>query len=200
MTPRIVPTIKHICVFCGSALGSRPVYRAAAAALGTDLARRGLGLVFGGGKVGLMGVVADAAIAAGGHAVGVIPSFLSSREIAHEGVSDLRVVASMHERKALMANLSDAFLVLPGGMGTLDETCEILTWAQLGLHGKPVGLLNVDGYFDSFIAFLDRAELDGFLRPEHRRLWTVSSDPTSLLQRLTRMESESQAPIDIRDV
>lgn len=198
MTHPPVPVTQRICVFCGSALGTNAVYRQSAESLGAELARRGLGLVFGGGKVGLMGVVADATLAGGGHAIGVIPSFLSSKEIAHDGLPDLRVVESMHERKALMANLSDAFVVLPGGMGTLDETCEILTWAQLGLHQKPVGLLNTSGYFDQFMAFLDRAVADGFVRAEHRRLLIVASDPVELLTQLTAARPGGVSTIDAR--
>jgi uncharacterized protein (TIGR00730 family) len=198
MTHPLAPITQRICVFCGSALGANAAYRQSAASLGAELASRGLGLVFGGGKVGLMGVVADATLAGGGHAIGVIPSFLSSREIAHDGLPDLRVVGSMHERKALMANLSDAFVVLPGGMGTLDEMCEILTWAQLGLHQKPVGLLNTNGYFDEFVAFLDRAVAEGFVRAEHRRLLVVETDPVELLIQLTAARPAVASAIDER--
>lgn len=194
------PRRRTVCVFCGSATGKDPSHAAAATHFGTELARRNLGLVFGGGRVGLMGVVADAVLAAGGHASGVIPSFLSSREIAHMGLPDLRVVGSMHERKALMANLADAFAILPGGMGTLDEMCEILTWAQLGLHAKPVGLLNVGGYFDAFITFLDRAVDDGFVRPAHRQLLSVAADSAELLDRLTERTRPHEEPIDEREI
>lgn len=140
--------------------------------------------MYGGAKMGLMGAVADAALAGGGHVVGVIPASMIDREIAHRGLSDLRVVSSMHERKATMERLADGFVTLPGAMGTLDETCEMLTWAQLGLHAKPCGLLNVDGYYDAFLALLDRAVSEGFLRQEHRAMVLVDTTPDSLLDRL----------------
>lgn len=191
---------RRVCVFCGSAPGNREAFGQAAMLLGVSLARRNLGLVFGGGKVGLMGILADAVLSNGGRVTGVIPTFLSSREIAHDGLQDLRVVGSMHERKALMANLSDAFLVMPGGMGTLDEMCEILTWAQLGLHAKPVGLLNVEGYFDSFLAFLDQAVSEGFVRDQHRRLLCVSREGEALVDDLAARMPEREPPIDEREV
>src|ERR1043165_174167 len=144
---------RRVCVFCGSSPGARPEYRQAAEAMGRLLASRRIGLVYGGGNVGLMGLLADAALSAGGEVIGVIPRHLDAREVAHRGLPDLRVVASMHERKALMADLSDAFIALPGGLGTLEEMFEILTWAQLGLHRKPCGLLNVLGYFDRLLSF-----------------------------------------------
>jgi uncharacterized protein (TIGR00730 family) len=147
-------------------------------------ARRGLELVYGGARVGLMGAVADAALAAGGSVIGVIPSSMVEREIAHTGLTDLRIVSSMHERKALMEQLSDGFVTLPGALGTLDETCEMLTWGQLGLHRKPCGLLNVDGYFDPFLVLLDRAVTEGFLRPVHREMVLVDATPDALLDRL----------------
>jgi uncharacterized protein (TIGR00730 family) len=176
--------MKRVCVFCGSSLGGRDVYREAAASLGAALARRGLELVYGGARVGLMGVVADAALAAGGRATGVIPASMVDRELAHTGLSDLRIVSTMHERKALMEQLSDGFVTLPGAMGTLDETCEILTWAQLGLHAKPCGLLDVDGYYASFLTLLDRAVEEGFLRPQHRAMVLVERSADALLDRL----------------
>lgn len=176
--------MQRVCVFCGSGAGARSVYEIAARRLGVALAKRGLGLVYGGASVGSMGVLADAVLNRGGHVTGVIPTLLVNREIAHRGLQDLRVVATMHERKALMADLADAFVVLPGGMGTLDETCEILTWAQLGLHAKPCGLLDVDGYFQPLIAFLDHSVTEGFLQPEHRGLLIVDDDPDRLLDRL----------------
>jgi uncharacterized protein (TIGR00730 family) len=175
--------IKQVCVFCGSSPGTDPVHIETARVVGRLLARRGTGLVFGGGHVGLMGAVADAALAAGGEVTGVIPRALELRELAHGGLTRLHVVGSMHERKALMADLSDAFLALPGGMGTLDELAEIVTWAQLGVHAKPVGLLDVKGYFAPLVAFFDRAEQEGFLRPEHRRLVAVEPDPERMLAR-----------------
>jgi len=178
----------RICVFCGSSPGADPAYRAAAVATGGLLARRGLGLVFGGGHVGLMGAVADAALAAGGEAVGVIPRGLQIRELGHEGLTELRIVDSMHERKALMAELSDGFVALPGGMGTLEEVAEALTWAQLGIHRKPVGLLDVKGYWGPLTAFLDHAVAEGFLRPDQRRLCLVAGEPEGLLDHMAAWE------------
>jgi uncharacterized protein (TIGR00730 family) len=160
---------RRICVFCGANRGARPRYATVTAEVARYLAARGIGLVYGGGNVGLMGVLADAALDAGVPVTGVIPHFLERKEVAHAGV-DLRLVDSMHQRKALMAELSDAFLALPGGYGTLDEFCEILSWAQLGLHRKPCGVLNVDGFFDPFLAMLDHAVAEGFLKPDHRAL------------------------------
>lgn len=177
------PGMRRVCVFCGSSPGANPIYLAAAQAMGRTLAGRGLGLVYGGGSVGLMGAVADAALAAGGEVVGVIPRALQLRELAHARLTALHVVGSMHERKARMAELSDGFIALPGGMGTLEELAEMLTWAQLGLHARPVGLLDVGGYFAPLIAFFDHAVAEGFLRPEHRRLLVVGEDPGTLLDR-----------------
>jgi uncharacterized protein (TIGR00730 family) len=182
--------MKRLCVFCGSNSGSPPAYAAAARDLGRRLVARGLGLVFGGGHVGLMGVVADAALEAGGEVIGVIPQALVDKELAHGRLTALRVVASMHERKAVMADLADGFAALPGGYGTADETFEILTWAQLGLHAKPVGLLNTAGFFDPLLAWLDRAVADGFLRPAHRRLLRVANSPEQLLDLLTAFRPE----------
>ncbi|MCC6443817.1 MAG: TIGR00730 family Rossman fold protein [Armatimonadetes bacterium] len=177
--------MKRVCIFCGSNEGTRPAYKTSARRTGEALARRGLGLVFGGGHIGLMGAAADAALQAGGEVIGVIPQALVDRELAHRGLSDLHVVSSMHERKATMAALSDAFIALPGGYGTLDELCEILTWAQLGLHAKPCGLLDVEGYYDHLLALLDHAVAQRFLRPEHRALLLDDTDPDRLLDRLT---------------
>ncbi len=174
--------IDSVCVFCGSSRGRRAAYVAAAKAVGTVLASRRIRLVYGGGQVGLMGVVADAALQAGGEVVGVIPEALDRTEIAHANLTELHIVRSMHERKAMMADLADASIAIPGGIGTLEELCEILTWAQLGIHRKPVGLLNVAGYFDTLISFLDRAVADGFLRPEHRRLLIESTEPAPILE------------------
>lgn len=176
--------MQRVCIFCGSAVGARPVYAEAARQMGALLAQRGLGLVYGGGSVGLMGVVADAALAAGGEVIGVIPEFLFKREIEHRGASEMRVVGTMHERKTIMADLADSFVALPGGYGTLDELCEILTWAQLGLHRKPVGLLNVAGYFDSFLTFLDHTTTEGFVQSNYRALVLDDTDPAHLLDRL----------------
>jgi hypothetical protein len=175
--------IKRVCVFCGSSPGTDPVHIDIARTVGRLLARRGIGLVFGGGHVGLMGAVADAALAAGGEVVGVIPRALQLRELAHAKLTTLHVVGSMHERKAKMAELAHGFVALPGGMGTLEEFAEILTWAQLGLHARPCGLLDVDGYYQPLIAFFDRAVTEGFVRPEHRRLMVVGEDPATLLER-----------------
>jgi uncharacterized protein (TIGR00730 family) len=176
--------VKSVCVFTGSSAGVRPAYRDAAADLGRTLAGRDLALVYGGARVGLMGVVADAALAAGGRVIGVIPEALVGKEIAHTGLTELRVVASMHARKALMNDLADAFVALPGGWGTLEEFFEVLTWAQLGLHRKPCGLLNVDGYFDGLLAFADHATAEGFVRREHRAMLTVADTAAALLDRL----------------
>jgi hypothetical protein len=176
--------MQRVCIFCGSAAGERPEYAEAAARVGGLLAQRGIELVYGGGRVGLMGVLADAVLTNGGRGIGVIPEFLFSKEIEHRGIQDMRVVSSMHERKALMADLADGFIALPGGFGTLDEFCEILTWAQLGLHRKPCGLLNVAGYYDSFLAFLDTATRDGFIQPQYRTLIVDDADPERLLNRL----------------
>src|SRR5215475_2650578 len=156
--------MKRICVFCGSSSGSRPEYRVCAEELGTELIRRQIGLIYGGGNVGLMGAIADAVLRGGGEAIGVIPEHLMTREIAHKQLTKLHVVRSMHERKALMADLSDAFIALPGGFGTLEEFCEAVTWAQLGLHAKPCGILNVQGYYSPLLAMFDDAVREGFLK------------------------------------
>ena len=162
--------MKSLCVFCGSSSGRSPAYRETARAVGRELARRGLRLVYGGGNIGLMGAIADAALGAGGEVIGVIPHALMAKEVGHRGLTQLRVVGSMHERKALMADLSDAFLAMPGGFGTLEEFCEVLTWAQLGLHAKPIGLLNVAGFFDPLLRFFDRAVSERLLSEENRSL------------------------------
>jgi uncharacterized protein (TIGR00730 family) len=174
----------RIAVFCGSRAGVSPAYAEAAAALGAALGRRGCELVYGGAHVGLMGIAADAALAHGARVVGVIPAAMVDRELAHRGITDLRIVGSMHERKALMASLADAFLVLPGGMGTLDELCEILTWAQLGLHAKPVGLLEVRDYWRGFLTFLDTAVAEGFLRESDRARIHHHADLDTLMDAL----------------
>lgn len=183
--------MKNICVFCGSSMGVRPAYKLAAQAMGETLARRGLGLVYGGGNVGLMGTVADAALAAGGEVIGVIPDFMIAKEIAHAGLTELHVVSSMHERKALMAELSDGFVALPGGYGTLEEFCEILTWAQLGLHQKPQGLLNVEGYYDPLLRLFDQAVTEQFLKPELRSLVLEASDPEHLLDLMANYKPQT---------
>ena len=181
--------LHRVCVFCGSSTGVRREYREAAEAIAIQLARRRVDIVFGGGCVGLMGVVADTALAHGGHVIGVIPSAMVAREIAHRGVPDLRIVSSMHERKALMASLSDAFIALPGGFGTFEEFCEAVTWTQLGLHRKPCGLLNVAGYYDPLVALFDRAVSDGFIRTENRGIVVTESDPEALIDRLNEWPS-----------
>ena len=175
--------MKSVCVFCGGNPGKNPAYLEAAHTLGITLAHSGLGLVYGGAKVGLMGAVADAVLEHGGEVLGVIPDFIAGREIAHLGVTKLEVVSSMHERKAKMVERADAFVALPGGFGTLDELFEILTWSQLGLHRKPIAVLNVAGYFDGLLAFLDRAADEQLLRPEYRAMLLVESDPVRLIER-----------------
>ena len=176
--------VKRVCVFCGSSSGTDPAFLAATRDFGSLLAREGLGLVYGGARVGLMGAVADATLAGGGAVIGVLPRALQERELAHPGLTQLHVVNTMHERKQLMADLSDGFVALPGGFGTLDEFCEILTWAQLGIHTKPCGLLNVSGYYDGFLAQVDAAVKGGLTRPEHRDLILVATDPADLLTRM----------------
>jgi uncharacterized protein (TIGR00730 family) len=173
--------MKRLCVFCGSSPGNDPRYLEAARTMGRTLAARGLGLVYGGGSVGLMGAVADAALGAGGEVIGVIPEVLQIRELAHRSLTTLRVVGSMHERKALMAELSDGFVALPGGMGTLEELSEVLTWAQLGLHARPIGLLDVAAYYQPLVTFFDQAVTAGFLRPAHRQLLLVGEEPAAML-------------------
>jgi uncharacterized protein (TIGR00730 family) len=176
--------MRRLCVFCGSSVGNQPIYVEAARALGVGMVRRGLELVFGGGHIGLMGVLADAVLEAAGEVTGVIPQDLVDRELAHERLTRLHIVQTMHQRKALMADLSDGFAALPGGFGTADETFEILTWAQLGIHSKPVGLLNVAGFFTPLLEWLDRGVQDGFLRPSHRRLIREADTPDQLLEML----------------
>ena len=176
--------LRRVCVFCGSKHGVRPEYTEAARAMGAALAAGGIDLVYGGGKVGLMGVVADAVLDAGGQVIGVIPDHMSDREIAHYGVTDLRIVGSMHERKALMYELSDGFVALPGGLGTLEELFEITTWSQLGLHAKPTGLLDVAGFYTPLVGFLDQLVTEGFVAERHRRLLRVAAKPAALLEQL----------------
>jgi len=178
--------VKSVCVFCGSSAGSDGRYAEGARRLGRALAGRGLRLVYGGGRVGLMGVVADAALVAGGEVVGVMPKMLVDREISHSGLTELRVVGSMHERKALMNDLSDGFVALPGGFGTLEELFEVLTWGQLGLHGKPCGFLDGSGYYDPLLSFFDRMVREGFLGSENRARVLFHSDPEALLDAFER--------------
>lgn len=178
--------MKSICVFCGSRPGADPAYTKAAEALGRTLAQSNVTLVYGGGRVGLMGIVANASLEAGGEVVGVMPKALVEREIAHTGLTKLHVVGSMHERKALMAELSDGFIALPGGTGTLEEFFEVLTWAQLGQHGKPCGLLNVAGYYDPLLNVFDHMVEKAFVSVEHRRLVLVESGPAAMLDAFAR--------------
>jgi uncharacterized protein (TIGR00730 family) len=176
--------MRRICVFCGSSRGNRPEYGAAAEEMAAELVRRNIGLVYGGGNVGLMGIIADAVLRAGGEAQGVIPEHLMAREVGHNGLTKLHVVRSMHERKALMADLSDAFVAMPGGFGTLEEFCEVVTWTQLGLHAKPCGILNVLGYYSPLLAMFDHAVEERFLKPENRALVMARESPADLLQAL----------------
>ena len=173
--------MEHICVFCGSSSGDLPQFAEVARSLGATLVRRGYGLVYGGARVGLMGAVAEAVLEQGGEAIGVIPGKLAAKEIAHDGLTELIVVGSMHERKAVMAERADGFIAMPGGMGTLEEIFEVLTWAQLGIHAKPCGLLDVRGYFDPLLCFLDDAVSHRFLRPQHRSMLLVASEPDEML-------------------
>jgi uncharacterized protein (TIGR00730 family) len=175
--------MRKICIFTGSRHGKSPVYMTVAAQLGHELVARGCGLVYGGGNVGLMNVIADTVLGLGGEVIGVIPNSLVSREVAHRGLTELRVVQSMHERKAVMAELSDGFIAMPGGIGTMEEIFEVLSWAQLGLHDKPCGLLNAAGYYDPLIQFLDHAVSADFIKPQHRALMIVEERPAALLDR-----------------
>jgi uncharacterized protein (TIGR00730 family) len=183
----------RLCVFCGSSAGRTPVYAAAARLLGVALARRGIGLVYGGGNVGLMGLVADATLAEGGHVTGVIPRALVDRELAHGGVSELRVVESMHARKQLMHDLSDGFIALPGGFGTLDELFETLTWAQLGVHAKPCGLLDVDDFWQPLLTLLERQVAEQFVRSQHARMLLHATSADELLDRFASYQPPSLA-------
>lgn len=183
--------MRRICVFCGSNPGLDPLYSEAARSLAHALVQQGLGLVFGGGSVGLMGVIADAVLAAGGEAIGVIPRSLWEREIGHRGLTEIHVVETMHERKAMMAGLAGGFIALPGGLGTLEEIFEIWTWAQLGLHAKPCGFLNVAGYYTPLAHFLDRAVEVGFVRAQHRAIAIFESDAEQLLDRFSSYRAPS---------
>ncbi|HEX2812595.1 MAG TPA: TIGR00730 family Rossman fold protein [Sphingopyxis sp.] len=193
MTSR-ASAIERICVFSGSSAGVAPAYDRAARTLGEQLARSGIDLVYGGASVGLMGAVADAVLEAGGQVTGVIPQALVDKEVAHLGLTGLRIVNSMHERKALMANLSDGFIALPGGIGTLEEIFEVWTWAQLGSHTKPCALLNVLGFYDGMLAFLDHVAGQGFLKPVHRDMLLVEEYPAAILRAMQRY----RAPIDAK--
>ncbi len=176
--------MRRICVFCGSSPGADPAFAAGAAALGRAIAAAGLGLVYGGASVGLMGIVADAALAAGGEVIGVLPEALRARELAHPGLTALHITPSMHARKALMADLADGFVALPGGIGTFEELFEIWTWGQLGDHAKPVALLDVAGFYRPLVAFLDGVVAAGFVRPVHRAMLLVDDDPATLIARM----------------
>lgn len=178
-------SLRSICVFCGASTGNNPIYREAAEQLGRELAARGVRLVYGGGAVGLMGVVADAAMAAGGEVIGIIPQSLQTSEIGHSGLTRLEVVDGMHARKARMAELSDAFIALPGGLGTLEELFEVWTWGQLGYHAKPLGLLEVNGFYSKLSGFLDHLVTEGFVRPPHRAMLQRSESPAELLELLS---------------
>ncbi|MDR2188773.1 MAG: TIGR00730 family Rossman fold protein [Azonexus sp.] len=187
--------MKRLCVFCGSSIGQPPLYRHAAEQLGRLLAQRGIELVYGGGNIGLMGALADACLAAGGTVIGVIPAALMGKEVAgrvvdHRALTRMEVVDSMHTRKARMAELADGFIALPGGFGTLEEFCEILTWGQLGFHAKPMGLLNINGFYDPLLAMFDRAVADGFLRPQNRAMALTDSDPERLLGQMVAYQPE----------
>ncbi len=173
--------VRSVCVFCGASIGANPAYREAAVTLGQAIARRGLTLVYGGGAVGLMGIVADAAMAAGGEVVGIIPQSLLDAEVGHKGLTRLEVVDGMHARKARMAELSDAFIALPGGLGTLEELFEVWTWGQLGYHAKPLGLLDVNGFYEKLGGLLDHIVEEGFVRPQHRAMLLLGQQPDALL-------------------
>jgi uncharacterized protein (TIGR00730 family) len=175
--------VRRICVFCGASPGRRPAYLELARSVGAGLAERGIGIVYGGGRVGMMGAVADAALAAGGEVIGVIPRGLVERELAHRGVTELRVVETLHQRKATMSDLADGFIALPGGLGTLEELAEVASWAQLGLHAKPIGLLGPDGYWDALMGWLDHAVNEGFVASQHRALVVADHDLGALLAR-----------------
>lgn len=187
--------MKRIAVYCGSNRGARPEYAAAAEELGAQLARQKINLVYGGGMVGLMGVVADAVLKHGGHVIGVIPEKLVIKEVVHEKLPDLRVVKTMHERKALMAELADGFIALPGGYGTYEEFFEILAWSQLGWHQKPFGLLDIAGFYTHLHAFLDHSQKEGFIRPQHRALVLVEDNPEKMLARMKNFHPSSSKRI-----
>jgi hypothetical protein len=199
VTLRPANTLRNVCVYCGSSTGGRASYADGARRLARALARRGLGLVYGGARVGLMGVLADEMLAAGGTAVGVIPQALLDREVAHRGLNELVVTGSMHQRKTEMAERADGFIALPGGVGTLEELFEVWTWAQLGLHAKPCGLLDVDGYFAPLTRFLDRTAAEGFVKPAHRAMLAVESDPEALLDRFERYRAPTIPKVVGRD-
>lgn len=188
-------SLRRLCVFCGSSRGTRAEFAVAARELAVELSRRSIELVYGGGNIGLMGVLADAALEHGVRVTGIIPRGLADKELAHHRIDDLRVVDSMHARKAMMADLSDGFVAMPGGIGTFEEFFEILTWRQLGLHAKPCGLLDVAGYYDELLALLDRSVSEGFLKPKHRAAVLVASTPAALLDRMQQYHAAPSAPV-----
>jgi uncharacterized protein (TIGR00730 family) len=187
-----VRQIQRLCVFCGSSAGAQPIYAEVAAQLGRELAKSKIALVFGGGRVGLMGILADSVLGAGGQAIGVMPRALVEKEIAHTSLTELHVVESMHQRKAMMADLADAFLLLPGGFGSWEEFCEIVTWLQLGIHRKPCAILNVAGYYDGLLSLADHALAEGFLRPAHLQMLIVQDHPQAALSHLARATIPSE--------
>jgi len=189
-----------LCVYCGSRLGGRAAYEAAARQVGTLIGQRGWQLVYGGGNAGLMGAVANAALAAGASVVGVIPHSLMGRELGHPGLSELHVVDTMHQRKQMMAERADAFVALPGGIGTFEELFEVWTWRQLGYHDKPVGLLNVEGYYNRLLSFMDQSVAEGFVPPAQRQLLQVAEDPVVLLDRLAEQSRHATEPDDYRKI
>ena len=187
--------MKNICVYCGSSPGRQPEYIESAGVLGQAIVRHGAGLVYGGASIGLMGAVADSVLAAGGEVVGIIPESLAALEIAHEGLTELVVVADMHERKAAMADRSDGFIAMPGGLGTLEELYEMLTWSQLGFHQKPCAVLNVASFYDQLLAFMDVQQEQGFMKPEHRQLLLADADPASLIKAMDTWTPYSVAKV-----
>ncbi|MDX2116778.1 MAG: TIGR00730 family Rossman fold protein [Planctomycetota bacterium] len=188
-------TLSRLCVFCGAADGNRPSYRAGADRLGTEMARRGITLIYGGGSLGLMGGVADAVLQHGGQVTGVITTQLVAKEVAHKSLSKLHVVETMHQRKKMMADMADGFITLPGGLGTLDEFFEILAWAQLGIHAKPVGVLNIDGYFDGLLKFVEQMNIDGFLRINLREALRIDDDPARLIEAMSTHTPAKISPL-----
>jgi uncharacterized protein (TIGR00730 family) len=181
---------QRLCVFCGSSTGNRPEYGAAAETLGDILVQRGIELVYGGGKIGLMGILADRVLERGGRVIGVIPESLMAYEVGHRGLTELRIVGSMHERKAMMSDLSDGFIALPGGFGTIEEFCEVVTWSQLGIQSKPCGLLNVESYFDPLLDLFDHAMREEFVHKENRRLVLDDKDPVRLLEKMSEFKPQ----------
>ncbi|MGB0525155.1 MAG: TIGR00730 family Rossman fold protein [Flammeovirgaceae bacterium] len=189
--------MQNICVFCGSKKGSSPIYEQSAIEFAQVMVKHGLDLVYGAGRVGIMGIIGNEVLQQGGKAYGYIPSFLKDKEVAHLGLTELVEVETMHQRKALMAEKADAFVALPGGMGTMDELCEIITWAQLRLHNKPIGILNVDGYYDHLIQLIDHMVAQGFVIQKHRELILVSDDAEDLIEQLRNFHVDKELPSDL---